>query len=365
VAPVATALVIADANTLSGQTVVITEGDNAEGIDFDLVRGGVITGKITDADGQPLIEEPVALMAADKLRAQPYAEFTGRTDDRGIYRVFGIRPGKYRVSVGNPAWGDYPGRRKLAQTYYPDVTDAAKATIIHVDEGSEATNIDIKLGPPVQLFSVTGRIIDGDTEKPVPNVWVSLSRIEVVDANSTHRFSVGTDLPSNSRGEFRVTGVSPGKYELSAYGNESSNISSAPVPFEILDADVTGVVVKTLRSAQISGVLVYEGNRSEDVTALLGRASIYIYIRDSANPGISSGASINAQPDGTFTAGGLATGTAYISVQRCGGGGAKGWTFLGGKGAFMLHPNEIKIQDKKKFHGVRVVGTSSNVTIRG
>src|SRR5215813_13253678 len=193
VAPVATALVIADANTLSGQTVVITEGDNAEGIDFDLVRGGVITGKITDADGQPLIEEPVALMAADKLRAQPYAEFTGRTDDRGIYRVFGIRPGKYRVSVGNPAWGDYPGRRKLAQTYYPDVTDAAKATIIHVDEGSEATNIDIKLGPPVQSFSVTGRIIDGDTEKPVPNVWVSLSRIEVVDANSTHRFSVGTD----------------------------------------------------------------------------------------------------------------------------------------------------------------------------
>src|SRR5712691_8186645 len=46
VAPVAPAFVISDVNKSSGQSLVITEGDNVEGIDFDLVKGGVITGKV-------------------------------------------------------------------------------------------------------------------------------------------------------------------------------------------------------------------------------------------------------------------------------------------------------------------------------
>src|SRR5207253_6887919 len=49
IAPVAPALVIAEANNPRAQTVVITEGENIEGIDFELLRGGVITGKVTDA----------------------------------------------------------------------------------------------------------------------------------------------------------------------------------------------------------------------------------------------------------------------------------------------------------------------------
>src|ERR1700682_3966369 len=56
VAPVAPAFVIADVNNPRGQTVVITESENVVGIDFELVRGGVITGKVIDADGRPVVE---------------------------------------------------------------------------------------------------------------------------------------------------------------------------------------------------------------------------------------------------------------------------------------------------------------------
>ena len=68
IAPVAPAFVIANANNSRGQSVIVNEGENIEGIDFDLIRGGVITGKITDADGHPIVEENVNLLAADRLK---------------------------------------------------------------------------------------------------------------------------------------------------------------------------------------------------------------------------------------------------------------------------------------------------------
>src|SRR5260370_1612072 len=71
VAPVAPAFVISDVNKSWGQSLIITEGDNVEGIDFDLVRGGVITGKVVDADGHPIVEERINLLSAENPRSGP------------------------------------------------------------------------------------------------------------------------------------------------------------------------------------------------------------------------------------------------------------------------------------------------------
>src|SRR6266850_1331117 len=50
--------------------VTIGDGETADGIDFELVKGGVITGKITDGDGYPLIEERVYLFDAEPALKQ-------------------------------------------------------------------------------------------------------------------------------------------------------------------------------------------------------------------------------------------------------------------------------------------------------
>jgi len=64
---------------------LITKSEAVENVDFALVRGGVITGKVIDSDGNPMIEEYV--------RAQPesgpgYFRYmpppNTRTDDRGV-----------------------------------------------------------------------------------------------------------------------------------------------------------------------------------------------------------------------------------------------------------------------------------------
>jgi len=115
--------------------VVVGEDENVENINFALARGGVITGKVTDADGRPVIQQQVFIfLAADfeqrrgeQLSPQLFAVGGAPTDDRGIYRVFGLMPGRYKVAAGrseNTFSGSIStGRLNYTQVFHPDATD--------------------------------------------------------------------------------------------------------------------------------------------------------------------------------------------------------------------------------------------------
>jgi hypothetical protein len=175
VAPVATAFVIFDSTNANGQTVVLSEGESVDGIDFALVRGGVITGKVTDADGRPVVEQSVSLISAETQTNPrgPVYSFSGvQTDDRGIYRMFGLAAGRYKVSAGGED-GFYmtsSGRASYKQTFHPDVTDVSKAAMVEVTEGGEASNVDIALGRASQTYAASGRVINGESGEPIANV---------------------------------------------------------------------------------------------------------------------------------------------------------------------------------------------------
>ena len=95
--PIAPALVAE--NGKSNERLSIAAGETIRDINFTMVYGGVITGRITDADGQPLIDETVSVNAVDpELDYQRPNYSPIQTDDRGIYRAFGLRPGKLRTS---------------------------------------------------------------------------------------------------------------------------------------------------------------------------------------------------------------------------------------------------------------------------
>src|SRR6185369_14806665 len=59
VTPSAPAFVPSDIKEQRNKTVLVGEDENIENINFVLVRGGVITGKVTDADGRPVIQQQV------------------------------------------------------------------------------------------------------------------------------------------------------------------------------------------------------------------------------------------------------------------------------------------------------------------
>src|SRR5712692_3406459 len=136
-------------------------GDN---VTLTLVKGGVITGKVTNSSGDPVIGavvRAIKLREADnrpvRTRRDISSEFTDsissmlgpyKTDDRGIYRIYGLAAGYYQVAAGGGggrgfslgATGAYDSD---APTYFPSSTlDTAAEVTLHA--GDEVTNIDIR-----------------------------------------------------------------------------------------------------------------------------------------------------------------------------------------------------------------------------
>jgi protocatechuate 3,4-dioxygenase beta subunit len=374
VLPSAPAFVPAKGDARTKQ-VIVGDDDNVEGINFALIRGGVITGRITDADGRALIQQQVGIYFENSFTQAPqqvpqrqiYPATSVQTDDRGIYRVFGLQAGRYKVASGrnddtfmpgpNPA-----GRASYRQVFYPDVNEADKAKVIEVSEGSEATDVDITLGRALQTFAASGRVIDSDRGLAAPNIRFGVQRI------IGQRFEyVNTVLTSNVQGEFIIEGLLPGRYGINLYPtqNQSNEMRAEALNFEIIDQDINGVVVKLIKGASVSGVVVIE---SEDkaVQAKLSGLQLRGFV---TVPGggvvFSNSASSPIGPDGSFRLAGLSSGTLNLNL---------------GTQARPMPPKEfsivrterdgvptrgIEIKDGEQVTGVRVILAYGNAVIRG
>jgi hypothetical protein len=270
VEPIVPALVISDlpAYGSRGKGLVITEGEAVDGIDFALLRGGVITGKVTDAEGRAVIDEPINLLRLDPINKRGWAySFAPRgfqTDDRGIYRIFGVPAGRYKVAIGQSEDSFFrrfeEGRPSYKQTFHPDVSDPAKATVIDLAEGAEARDVNIAVVRPIQGFAASGRVVDGATGEPVANVRFGLQ----MTTDEQQGSFMNTLSSSNSQGEFRIENLTPGKYAVVILPQQDRDLQADAVAFEVADQDIAGLLVKTSKGASLAGTVVLEGTDVAD-----------------------------------------------------------------------------------------------------
>src|SRR5262245_43707032 len=262
------------------RSVTLDEGESREDVDIALVRGGVITGRVIDDEGRPFIATYLRLLPVDE-NGKPNGRFDFnddpmmRTDDRGVYRIYGLAAGRYIISAGGE--GSYSrAKRKYPDTFHPDATDRNQAKIIEVKEGQEVVDIDIRIGAGKNTYEVTGRVVDAETGKPLPQVAVFCWGAP--DINSGARS--GRDGITDSEGVFRVGELSSGRYELSMWNrwkmyDPASALTAADeyysekTVFEISDSDVSGLEVKAIRGSTISGMVVIEGANDPAVKAKL------------------------------------------------------------------------------------------------
>ena len=368
--PAAPAYVATEQNTPRGKSVNVGEDENVENINFSLVRGGVITGTITDANGRPIIQQQVYLFRAGDFQQQPlrqvYAATNVQTDDRGVYRFFGLAAGRYKVASGRGDdiySGNYyqPTRVIYKQVFYPDATEQIKATIIEVKEGSEAKDIDIALGSPVQTFIASGRIIDQEKGVPVPNIRIALQR------RQGDRFEmVESSAVSNSLGDFQAEGLLPGKYGVLMFGTPDPEIRVESLLFDVIDADVTGLTVRLLKGSSISGVIVLEPE-DKKAFAKLTELELRGYVTAAAGgPGAGQSPVSPIGPDGSFRLPGLPPGqlnlwlTANMGLNR-----PKGFTIIRTEHNGVVMPRTIEIKEGDQLTGVRVIVTYGSSSVRG
>jgi hypothetical protein len=367
VAPMAPGFVMSDQNSFGerGKALLLAEGESVENIDFSLVRGGVITGKVTTADNRPVIEERVYLAPVDftvNQRGSGFQSSGAATDDRGIYRMFGLAPGRYKIAVGQSEDRSFmngpPGRPYYKQTFHPDVSDISKATIVEVTEGGEAANVDISLGRLTQTYAVSGRIIDGETEQPVGNVRLGVQLV----LNSQRRSFVNSYTTSNKQGEFKLENLAPGKYGIFINPQAEGSARVIDNPFEIIDRDVEGVVIKTAKSATLSGSIVLENSEDKVLFARLLKLRIDAYV-ETEGPSFGHRGAIN--PDGSFRITGLETGKARLSLGAQERELLKGFSISRVERDGTPQTEDIVIRDGEDIHGVRIVVVFGSASIRG
>lgn len=342
------------------KSLVLQEGDVVEDVNFAMARGGAITGKITDADGRPVVEEEIFVQEADGPNADiPYSNHNIRTDDRGVYRAFGLRSGKYKVSVGQGEDRFPDDTRLYPQTFYPSVTDPAKATAVEVTEGGETSEIDITKGRAITTFKVTGKIIDGETGKPVSNIRYGISQ-----NNETRSGNSLSANRSNANGDFKFEGLMPGTYAVVTFSEQNTEAYAEPVQFEIVDRDVTGLVVKTGKAASVSGVLVLEG--TEDPVASAKINSLYVTVMSTPSPGQAPiGNSAAVGPDGSFRVNGLPPGVLHLVVNSSGFGGNRSVELERIERDGIAQSGSFSIKDGEQLTGFRLVAKFLTATIRG
>ena len=353
---VAVAPVYVSEDQVRGKTILINKDETVENVDIALVRGGVITGRVTDSDGRPLIEEEVSLHPAEMARGFYSMSMTVRTDDRGIYRIYGLPPGKYHVAAGARdtfSGGRTSGLYKL--TYHPAAVDINQASIIEVTEGSEASNVDITLGRALSTYSVQGRIVDGKTGQPVPNVSYGLKYF----LGEYGGGSMSTGAVSNSEGEFRFENLSPGKYGVFFEPPRESDWRADSVRFEVIDQDVTGLIVKTSTGASVSGVVVLEGTDDKAAHANLGRVYLFAGVFED-NTGGGDNQTSRLGPDGSFRVHALKAGLLRFAISN-----ERRFQIVRVERDGIVYPKGIRIKDGEQVSGVRVILNYGSGTVRG
>jgi Carboxypeptidase regulatory-like domain len=184
------------------------------------------------------------------------------------------------------------------------VTQADKATVIEVAEGSEINNIDIVMVAPPSTFTVSGRVIDGETGKPLPGITFELQYTE-----GNNSVSGPSMVRTNGSGEFKLQDLAPGSYTLYAALPENSDARVDPLTFDVVDRDLTGLEMKSKKGASLSGMVVVEGSPERSVTR--NEMHVFAWI-ESPSPVGSRSTKVNA--DGSFKLSGLAPGKAQVSL---------------------------------------------------
>ncbi|HEU4386427.1 MAG TPA: carboxypeptidase-like regulatory domain-containing protein [Blastocatellia bacterium] len=302
-----------------GKAVNVVEDEMLNDVDLSLTRGGVITGRVTDPDGRPLIKDRIRLMRLDpsglsrpSTPGMNYGLFDLlETDDRGVYRVYGLEPGRYVVSAGADAQSVRTARARYTEVFYPGVSDEKQAGIVTVTPGGEATGIDIVVGKASRTFTAHGRIVNAETGQPVVNVPYAFSPL---DAEGRQRGRNSSSAwRSGPQGEFRIEGLTPGHFGVYAQPETGSVYYSEVTRFDVTDADVRGIEVRARKAGSISGLVLIDSPGPARSTELLKAIQLTVFATPETQFGLASPVRIDS--DGSFNVTPLPPGKFFFQVR--------------------------------------------------
>jgi hypothetical protein len=375
------------ANSRSSGIPIVVGAGEAGAVTVRLPRGGVITGTIAGPDGEPAQGVHVWLLrnlpdqyGGLSMQIDGPSGWRGQpsTNDRGVYRFYGLTAGDYFVAAApdaqggrqvttaeldwanrllhdpasaNPLLAPPPGRSaSYASVFFPGTPDPAGAVAVSVAKGQERAGVDFTLQyQPTATLS--GTALDPNGLPPV-NVQANL----LTPAMSVFLTSPG-NLRFDADGTFVARSVVPGAYVLAirATANPKGDPSAPVQPGSLLWArvnlavdgrDQDNIDVRLQPGMAVSGRVAFDGvtiKPPDDLSRV--RVSLQV-VSTPQTVSISTPASpVNG--DGSFTVTGVVPGQYRLAgtPPAPAGAGAPAWTLRSAivDGRDVLdHPMEVR-----------------------
>jgi protocatechuate 3,4-dioxygenase beta subunit len=252
-----------------GQPIQLAAGQAFAKATIALPRGGVITGRVSDENGDPLARVQVYTLFYPAGSSRPMRTgMAGQTDDLGQYRLFGLTPGDYVVvaEVRSPTFvqPNAPPETEdekigLMTSYYPGTADEESAQRVQARSGAETTGIEFRMASG-RLFHVSGMVVDSQG-RPLSRSNGSMNRRSGAVGGTSFGFSV------DEQGRFQMRSIPPGSYRLNvrqqqqgprnADGSPADPGEFASMPLTI-SSDVENIMVTTSPGVTITGNVVFE-----------------------------------------------------------------------------------------------------------
>ena len=261
--------------TAQGYIVETTNDDTAqqfyrigESTTIRMSKGGVITGRVLNAAGEPLIAVPVSVQYVRDAQGHPASGggATGffQTDDRGVYRIYGLSSGSYVVSAGRTGGGGGGGRSPYdgdVPTYFPAATRDT-AVEVSVSSSGETGGIDIQYrGDKGRAISgkITGAVAD-TTNRGFGGPGGGGIAVTLKHAATDTVFNRTFVMSRSGTPTYALYGVPDGEYEVTAERNSPGGNDAASAPRRVVvgGRDATGIDLTLMPMASVTAKLQLE-----------------------------------------------------------------------------------------------------------
>jgi protocatechuate 3,4-dioxygenase beta subunit len=277
--------------------IEVAAGQYLKNVPLRLMPTAAVSGEILDEYNDSLQNVEVTLLATETRLGQTILRPAAKamTDDRGQYRIAGLRPGRYYLvaEYQNKKFADTlvanltagvveqtdlsrrggPVRVEIvpdtpdppftyAPLFYPAAGDFKQAQALRLNAGDETLANFIFISAPV--VSISGRVINGMTGAPAGNASVSAFWSEYMQ---------GDGIParvSHENGGFEIRGLAPGSYTLRASFTEDKETYAGETTVEVGPRGAQNVELAALPDFDATGHVSLAGN----VRNLMGRVLI-------------------------------------------------------------------------------------------
>jgi len=233
----------------------VAAGERRSGLDIALWPALAVQGRVVDPWENGMANVAVLVKRVGQ-RVRPAG--SAFTDDRGMFRAYGLAPGRYRVCAEIEEASDAVSENaRLGSTCYPASADEGGAGEI-VLTSQDATGIDIWV-QQFRSYSISGFVV-GASGSAVDGAFVGAYPLDDGGASAS-----GT----TRRGEFVLNGLAPGRYMVRASLTEPNPGDGLPLRdlevgyafVDLIAGDAAGLSVSLSKPVDVSGRVTFDGAR--------------------------------------------------------------------------------------------------------